>query len=180
MERKIFFSTRRDSVKTLDATSFICIAGDFNCTICPSIDRNGHDPHVASTKMLEDTIKNYRFKDMWRSQHPLLRCDTWCRCNDGIMSMARLDRFYVNKLMLNVVSSTQIVPTGFTDHSLISMSFKLNYPFHPVAVLIGLSILVSYKTRVSMMPFESCGRKFVLLDLILIVSGCGGILQKPK
>ena len=44
------------------------------------------------------------------------------------MSMARLDRFYVNKLMLNVVSSTQIVPTGFTDHSLISMSFKLPFP----------------------------------------------------
>jgi len=50
MERKIFFSTLRDSVKTLDATAFICIAGDFNCTICPSIDRNGHEPHVASTK----------------------------------------------------------------------------------------------------------------------------------
>ena len=30
MERKIFFSTLRDEVKTLDATSFICIAGDFN------------------------------------------------------------------------------------------------------------------------------------------------------
>ena len=30
--------------------------------------------------------------------------------------------------MSNVVSSTQIVPTGFTDHSLISMSFKLPFP----------------------------------------------------
>ena len=77
MERKIFFSTIRDDLKTLDATAFICIADtDFNCTICPSIDRNGHEPHVASTKVLEGTIKNFCFKDVWRSQHPLLRCYT--------------------------------------------------------------------------------------------------------
>ena len=124
MERKTFFSTLRDSVRTLDATAFICIVGDFNCTICPSVDGNGHEPHAASTKVLEDTIKIFCFDDVWRSQHPLLRCYTWCRCNDGMMSMARLDRFYVNKLMPNVVSSTQIVPTEFTDHSLMSqMSF---------------------------------------------------------
>ena len=131
---------------------------------------------LPSTKVFEDTIKNYWFKDVWRSQHPLLGCYTWCRCNDGMMSMARLDRFYVNKLMLNVVSSTQIVPTGFPDHSLISMSFKL--PFPPSG-----SAYWSLNTRLLQDKgfndaFRVIWRKFGLLDLILIVSGCGGISQK--
>ena len=125
IERKNFFLLLRDFIKDLDSSAFICFAGDFNCTIHPEVDRNGHEPHAASTKGLENIMNKYCFKDVWRLQHSRLRSYTWCRCQDGFISRARLDRMYVNKPMLNVVTTSQILPTGFTDHSLVVLSFKL-------------------------------------------------------
>ena len=128
IERKIFFPILEEFIKDQDPTAFVCFAGDFNCTIRPEVDRNGHEPHVASSKGLKDIIKNYCFTDVWRLQHPYLHSYTWCRCQDGFISRARLDRMYVNKPMLNVITTSQILPTGFTDHSLVVLSFKLPLP----------------------------------------------------
>jgi len=128
IERKIFFPILKDFIKDLESTAFICIAGDFNCTVCPSLDRNSHEPHAASTKILGSIIKQYELKDVWRVQHPQSKCYTWCRYHDGAVSRARLDRIYVNEVMSNVVLKSQIVPAGFTDHDLVMMSFNIPDP----------------------------------------------------
>uniref|UniRef100_A0A8C4QPH2 Endonuclease/exonuclease/phosphatase domain-containing protein n=1 Tax=Eptatretus burgeri TaxID=7764 RepID=A0A8C4QPH2_EPTBU len=59
----IFFSILKDFIKDLESTAFICIAGDFNFTVCPSLDRNSHETHAASTKIVGSIIKQYELKD---------------------------------------------------------------------------------------------------------------------
>lgn len=45
--------------------------------------------------------------------------------NEGRISAARLDRLYISKNMKNRVVRTNIVPTPFTDHKLITVDCTL-------------------------------------------------------
>jgi len=179
LKGKKIFSILKDFIKDLESTAFICIAGDFNCTVCPSLDRNSHEPHAASTKILGSIIKQYELKDVWRVQHPQSKCYTWCRCHDGAVSRARLERIYVNEVMSNVVLKSQIVPAGFTDHDLVMMSFNIPDLACGSAYWSFNTSLLNDKKNLKNL-FEMYGGKFAHPSLNMLTCGCGGILQSPR
>ena len=57
--------------------------------------------------------------DVWRLQNPSARQHTWCRCANGWLSLARLDRFYIGSGSLNVVRHVDVVPSGLSDHHMV-------------------------------------------------------------
>ena len=43
----------------IDFGGLVCLAGDFNCTFQPSLDRNGVEPHPESAKHLAAVLIKY-------------------------------------------------------------------------------------------------------------------------
>ncbi len=127
-ERISFFAELRKFLQTLDLQTCLIIGGDFNCTVNASCDRNGPEPQPCTAKLLENIIAKYNLHDIWRVQHPSDRSYTWCRCLNNHVSLARLDRIYVNSHLLHGVYKSDIVPSGFSDHSLARVFIQLSKP----------------------------------------------------
>jgi len=46
--------------------NFIIVAGDFNCTLDHTVDRNHDEPHLNSAEALKEVIIFYSLVDVWR------------------------------------------------------------------------------------------------------------------
>ncbi len=120
-ERFNFFTQLDFTLTHLDFDGIVCLIGDFNCTMDPTLDRNGAEPHPASLVPLRAALSKFSFVDVWRLQNPSARQYTWCRCANGRLSLARLDRIYVNSDSLNVVGHADVAPSGFSDHHMVTL-----------------------------------------------------------
>ena len=81
--------------------------GDFNCTLNPALDHNSAEPHPESAKTLAEAAQRFSLDDAWRVQHPHECGFSWCRCERNIVTLVRLDIFYVYwKLNIDVLNNT--------------------------------------------------------------------------
>lgn len=112
-------------LKQQQANDSIFLGGDWNCTLDPSLDRNGEEPNFHSPTVLANIIETFNLMDIWRENNPLVKQYTWVKVNGGRISAARLDRLYLSKNSKNRVVHTAIVPTHFTDHKLITVDCTL-------------------------------------------------------
>jgi len=126
-KRNEYFSILDDCLSQIDFSGLVCLAGDFNCTLEPALDRNGSEPHPESAKGFATILAKYNLVDGWRLQHPKVKQYSWCQASNNRVSFARLDRFYVNNDFRNFILSTAISPSGFSDHHLVSL--KLTFPY---------------------------------------------------
>jgi len=94
--RKEFFTHLANYFHTLVFDHCICIGGDFNCTFEPNLDRNTPEPHPESHKHISRCFSSLGLLDAWRMQHRTASQYTWCRCANGLITLARLDRWYIN------------------------------------------------------------------------------------
>lgn len=104
---------------------FIVVGGDWNCTLDFTLDRNSEEPHVLSAVHLTGILKKSNLIDVWREHNPSARYFTWLRVSDGIISAARLDRFYISHNLRNRVFNISIFPNSISDHKLIVVGFTL-------------------------------------------------------
>jgi len=117
-ERLAFYTHLETSLVHIDFVGLVCLGGDFNCTMDPAIDRNGEEPHPASAAPLLKALSKFSLVDVWRIRNLSVRQYTWSRCSKGHLSLARLDRFYINSTFLNVVFvftnqfGIVVLPTG--------------------------------------------------------------------
>ena len=120
-----FFAKLRKFLQTLDLHTCPIIGGDFNCTVNASFDRNGPEPQpcTGTAKLFANIIAKYNLHDVWHVQHPSDRSYTLCRCLNNHISLARLD---VNSHLLHGVYKSDIVPSGFSDHSLARVFIQLS------------------------------------------------------
>ena len=81
--------------------------------------------------------------------------------------------------MLNVVTSSKILPTGFTDHSCVMLSFKLPLSSGGSAYWTLHTHLLSDKKNLRIV-LKLYGKKSAPQSLSTLTSGCGGTLQNPK
>ena len=79
-ERSSFFDCLKSFLANIPPDHFLCLGGDFNCTLNPPLDRNGAEPHAASTRALARSISKFKLTDIWRLQHPTQQQFTWCSC----------------------------------------------------------------------------------------------------
>ncbi len=81
----------------LEECSVIIMAGDFNCTLDHTVDRNHDEPHLNSAEAHKEVVHVHSLVDVWRESCPKIRQYTWLKMNCNIISGARLDRIYVQK-----------------------------------------------------------------------------------
>ena len=125
VERVCFLETLSNTIEKCNKEDYLFIAGDFNCTVS-DLDRNHQEPHIASRTFLKRLIVTNELCDIWRSQHEGTRQYTWAHVRENIISMARLDRFYVFEHQSQVCKSSVITPVGFSDHCLITEVVFIN------------------------------------------------------
>ncbi len=99
----------------------IVLAGDFNCTLSHTLDRNHEEPHSKSAEVLRSLIVYHDLVDVWRESFPQFRQYTWVKVNCNMVSGARLDRIYVQQCKRDHFYNICIFPTGLSDHHVLSI-----------------------------------------------------------
>lgn len=113
---EIFFY-RANQALTFEPPSIIL--GDFNMVESPSLDRlggNSRTHHTYGIKNLNELKEDCDVVDIWRTRNPTGRSYTWTSPNGNIRS--RLDRIYISKLFVPLVSTSYVVQTPFSDHDI--------------------------------------------------------------
>lgn len=99
----------------------IIVGGNWNCHFDFNVDRNGEEPCIQSSRVLDNIVKIYNLSDMWRENNPLIRQYNWVKINSERISAAHLDRLYLSKNMRNRIVHTAIVPTPSNGHKLVTV-----------------------------------------------------------
>jgi len=120
-ERVVLFD-KLNNILSNCKDEFIFVGGDFNCTTNDKMDRNHREPHPASQYAMRKIIEEHDLCDVWRTLYKEQRQYTWVQTRENYISMARLDRLYCFKNQLNVIKKCEILPCGFSDHSLVICS----------------------------------------------------------
>ena len=104
----------------------IIICGDFNLVLNPELDYFNylHINNPRSREKLLEVISDKGLIDIYREQNENTRRYTWRKKNP--LKQARLDFFLVSESLLNSVNKADIVPSYRSDHSMITVSLKLN------------------------------------------------------
>ena len=105
--------------ESLDETFLQIIAGDFNCVMDCSIDRNPSSTNRDQGQLeMEELIKQSNLEDIFRKRFPTKRMYTFSR---GI-SQSRIDLFLTSMLLDSAINSTSIVHFPFSDHDAIKLN----------------------------------------------------------
>ena len=124
-DRMVFLTTLNTVLSSCDPEDILLLGGDFNCTE-QMIDRNHIEPHMPSRRRLIEVMKSNDLVDMWRLFHKEQRQYTWVHSFNNLLSLARLDRFYSFKHQRSMFTNCNIVPFGFSDHSLVICSLSIS------------------------------------------------------
>lgn len=105
----------------------ILLAGDFNCTINPEMDRkdfdvnNGVIPSKEYWKRLLQLADDYSLSDIWRVKNTDALKFTFHR---GIQA-SRLDWWYLSDELTNQVTQATIIPWVLSDHSFVDIELSI-------------------------------------------------------
>ncbi len=117
---------------TLDGV--LIVGGDWNCTLNFLLHRNNEEPHSVSASFLKSIILQNDLVDVWRDRNKEMKQYTWTKVSQGMISVARLDRFYVKHAENNRIMGCNIFPCCLSDHHFITVNIiltqsKFNSPY---------------------------------------------------
>lgn len=103
------------------STDHVVLAGYFNKTPCPQLDRLTPDAAVDSP--LSRWASTFVFTDVWRWKYPLQRSYT---CQSAFYAaMSRIDLVYVSSPVLAKVVKVSILPRRISDHAPLFLSLNV-------------------------------------------------------
>jgi len=120
IERMVFLNILCSVLQKCNQEEFLFLGGDFNCTV------NHLEPHLPSRNRLIQFVNMHELCDVWRRLNGMQKQYTWTHVRDRIISMARLDRFYIFKHHYNIIRNCHIVPVSFSDHCMVKCSVFIN------------------------------------------------------
>ena len=126
-ERPPFFS---NTANDLNANIPTILAGDFNMTTHPEIDRTGSTTqyyHIAGRTELLAIIANLDLTDSWRKHHPQKLAYTY-RSND-YTKQSRLDRIYTPSHLK--ITESEIIPFHHSDHEPVLTTTHITQHYNP-------------------------------------------------
>ncbi len=100
------------------------MAGDWNCTEHFNVDRNSKEPNFQSDVVLSKLIQEHDLTDVWRNRNEGIKQYTWIKVSNNEVKGARLDGFYMSKSFNNRVMDAVIIPSGFSDHNMITIDIN--------------------------------------------------------
>lgn len=80
--------------------------------------------NVSIANYLSDFRTNFSFTDIWRKLHPRLRDVSWFYSDFN--SGSRLNKFFISRNVVNVISSRVLSPCCFSDHDYLHLHVKLD------------------------------------------------------
>lgn len=103
----------------------LIIAGDFNCTLSPSLDRTtGTDTtHIQSRIKIWNYIRELNLCDPWRRLYPSKR--TYSCCSTVTKGHSRIDYFLISNDLFPRVAICQYDTIVISDHGPVSLVYKL-------------------------------------------------------
>src|SRR5882672_8944876 len=123
-EKESFFKKVATMVKKNEQKS-LCIMGDFNC-VANDIDRSPpHRDNEAVIASLNKLITHHKLVDAWRMQNPVAREFSFKQTSTR--AMARLDRIYIHKDLLNYVYDSEVgMGQEISDHDPVFIKIMAN------------------------------------------------------
>ncbi len=102
----------------------LIMAGDFNCTISPNLDRStcSDTTHTQSRKKIGDYIKELNLCDPWRRLNPSKR--TYSCCSIVTKGHSRIDYFLISNNLFSRITMCQYEPIVISDHGPVSFIYK--------------------------------------------------------
>ncbi len=103
----------------------LIIGGDFNCYLDAYLDRSSTQvTHILrSVITLNNLCKSFNLVDIWRLQHPSNRDYSFSRVHK---SYSRIDYFLIDSKLISNVTQTKYNNIIISDHSPLTMVFKLS------------------------------------------------------
>ncbi len=135
-ERIELFLKIKSHISQYDNFFCIVMAGDWNCTEHFNVDRNSEEPHFQSGVVLSKLIEEHDLTDIWRNRNEGIKQYTWVKVSNNEVKGARLDRIYMSRSFNNRVMDAAIIPSGFSDHQIITIdinkktTFRLQHYWH--------------------------------------------------
>lgn len=106
------------------STNNSIIAGDFNCFLDPSLDRNNQNSASAHSDTVRDRIRllleDWGLCDMWRIRYPKKKGFTFHRGKYA----SRIDYFMISQHLSGLVDPIKAETLAHSDHNLLSLSLK--------------------------------------------------------
>ena len=98
------------------------MTGDWNLVLNQDLDTWNYNTsnNPNATKIVTTFMKQFDLIDIWRDTYPKLKNFTWYRKNPS--KAARLDYFIITPSILNIYSSSYIMPKYRSDHCKIGLS----------------------------------------------------------
>ncbi len=124
-DKQTFFKTLGDKIAELDISvnDEIIIAGDWNSIQDIKLDRKGGDSRTNTiTDSFTELLGQYDLIDIWRCRNENVKRFTYRRKTPLLFS--RLDYFMISNNMQDFVTTVDILPNIWSDHSAISMHVK--------------------------------------------------------
>lgn len=121
-DRILLFNKLKQTILKCNNNDVLVVAGDFNCTIDFTKDRNTEEPHPQSSRELTAVLQSSDLVDVWRCLHPQARQYTWSQSRNNYTSRARLDQFYSFRCHLNFFVGASIIPNSLSDHHCLLVS----------------------------------------------------------
>jgi exonuclease III len=103
------------------------LAGDFNCTLNPKIDRlNCVGISDIGNTQLQGIINNFDLEDVWRRRFPEKNMFSW---NRGTKA-SRIDYWLISRSLNNQVDNIDYKIFPFSDHGLVEMTLRVTETKH--------------------------------------------------
>lgn len=111
-------------ISEMDANNLI-IAGDFNCLLKPSLDKNNCTPCQSSSGMVRDRLsllmEEWALSDVWRIRNPSQGAYTFRR---GHYYASRLDFFLTSAHLTDKDTDNKIEHIDHSDHDMVVLSLR--------------------------------------------------------
>ena len=105
----------------------LVIGGDLNTYLTPSLDKQQkqHEniPKTSFATELIGDCNEYNLLDCWRILNPNFKRFTWRQPNP--VRQSRIDYWLISSSLINMVSDCDIQPSYKSDHSLITLEFRI-------------------------------------------------------
>lgn len=103
------------------------IAGDFNCTLNPEVDRvNCIGVSDIGNREIGNIIESYDLEDVYRRRFPEKKLFSWCRGTKA----SRIDYWLISKSLDNQVDNIDYKVCPLSDHGLVELKFRTTETKH--------------------------------------------------
>lgn len=111
-----------DQLVEMDSSN-ILIGGDFNCSLCPFLDRSpAQNTQSKSARSLNNTLEEIGLVDIWRHLNPSTQSFTFHSLPHS--SMSRIDYIFISRHLAHLVEKSDIGVIAISDHAPVSLEMQ--------------------------------------------------------